>query len=575
MIKPRLIKELKDSKKYIFYIVALQCVVLLSQIAIVVSLSSTIAIVALDNFSTQDISLRVAIIIVALLVRLLCEKQMSKFSYLAAVDVKRHLRNRIFEKMLSLGSSYSQVVPTSKVLQVATEGIEQLEIYFGKYLPQLFFSLIAPIVLFVTLFPISWKASVVLLVCVPLIPLSIVLVQKIAGRLFSKYWGIYTNLGDSFLENLQGMTTLKVYSADAHAALKMDEEASRFRKITMRVLTMQLNSTSIMDIMAYGAAAIGIAIAATQYLAAEIDLQGALCITLLSAEFFLPLRLLGSYFHIAMNGMAASDKIFEILDLPEIEKGKLSLEEKNIDIYLEDVSFSYDECREILSSINMTVKQNSFVAIVGESGCGKSTIAKILTGMNRGYSGNIALTGKSLTDIDESSLHKHVVRVPHNSHIFKCSLRENLLMGNSSATDKDMLEVLEKVNLKSFFEEQNGLDTPISEDGQNLSGGQKQRLAIARALLKDAPVYIFDEATSNIDIESEEIIMDIIRDLSKEKTIILISHRLANVVKCDCIYFLQDGKISESGSHSELLGLDGNYAKIYRAQQDLERFGRG
>lgn len=574
MIKPRLIKELKDSKRFIFCIVACQFTALLSQIAIVFTLANAISLVALQGGQLADIYINVAIIVLALLVRFACERAISKFSYLASCDVKRHLRRRLLEKMIRLGASYSQRVPTSKVLQVSTEGIEQLEIYFGKYLPQLFFSLIAPITLFIVLLPISFKASIVLLICVPLIPLSIVLVQKIAGRLFSKYWGIYTDLGDSFLENLQGMTTLKVYSADGRAEEQMDEEASCFRKITMRVLTMQLNSTSVMDIIAYGGAAVGICIAATQFLNGEIDLNGALCITLLSSEFFLPLRLLGSYFHIAMNGMAASDKVFEILDLEEPCKGTLTIGEDDIDIKITGAGFSYDGQRDVLKNITMNVEPRSFVSIVGESGCGKSTIAKILSGANVGYGGSITLAKRELRDIEETSLHRCICRVTHNSHIFKGTIRDNLTIANSGATDAEMIRVMTSVKLNDLIESRDGLDTEISEGGLNLSGGQRQRLAIARALLRDAPIYIFDEATSNIDIESEEAIMDVVSDLTKTKTVILISHRLANVVKSDQIYFLSESVVRESGTHDELIDRDGEYAKLFGAQQQLESYGR-
>ncbi len=574
MVKSRLIKELKNSKKYIFCIVACQCAVLFSQIAVVFSLAGALSLMTSQVASISDFYANIAVIVAALVVRLVCERAISKFSYLAASDVKRHLRRRIFEKMVRLGGSYSQVVPTSKVLQVSTEGIEQLEIYFGKYLPQLFFSLIAPIILFATLAPISLKASIVLLICVPLIPLSIVLVQKIAKRLLSKYWGIYTELGDSFLENLQGMTTLKVYSADAEAERKMDEEASRFRKITMKVLTMQLNSTSVMDIIAYGGAAVGIAVAVTQFLYGEIDVAGALCITLLSAEFFLPLRLLGSYFHIAMNGMAASDKIFEILDLQEPDAGSLVLEDENVDISIRNVNFSYDEHRDVLHNISMEIPLHGFVSIVGESGCGKSTIAKILTGASRGYTGKITLAEKNLVDIDERSLHMNILRVTHNSHIFKGTIRDNLLVGCPSASDDEMNNALKSVNLAEFAEERGGLEAKISEDGQNLSGGQKQRLALARALLRDASVYVFDEATSNIDVESEEVIMDVVSHLTKSKTVVLISHRLANVVGSDCIYFLKEGELQESGTHEDLLQKNGEYARLFKSQERLENYGR-
>ena len=426
----------------------------------------------------------------------------------------------------------------------------------------------------------------VLLICVPLIPVSIVVVQKIAKKLLNKYWSIYTGLGDSFLENLQGLTTLKIYQVDQQKADEMDVESQNFRRITMKVLTMQLNSTSVMDIVAYGGAAVGMAVAVSEFLKGNLTVSGTLCIVLLASEFFLPLRLLGSFFHIAMNGMAASDKIFKILDLPEPQAGERTLHRLAtfqddvarlvpLEVVLEDVHFSYEEDREILKGIDLTLPAGSFVSLVGESGCGKSTIAGILAAKNRGYTGNITLGGVPLAEVNETDLMKHVVLVRHNSYLFKGTVEENLRMAKPDATKEEMEAVLQKVNLLGFLQTQNGLQTELLEKAGNLSGGQCQRLVIARALLRsDSAVYIFDEAASNIDVESEELIMNVIHELAKTKTVLLISHRLANVVQSDQIYFLKNGTICERGTHAELMEQNGAYRHLYDSQMVLENYGK-
>ena len=489
---------------------------------------------------------------------------------MACADVKRILREKIYEKMLRIGASYDQLVSSSEVVQVFTEGVEQLETYFGKYLPQLFYSLLAPVTLFIILCRISIKAGIILLICVPLIPVSIVVVQKIAKKLLNKYWSVYTELGDSFLENLQGLTTLKIYQADQKKADEMDAESQKFRRITMKVLMMQLNSTSVMDIVAYGGAAVGMAVAVTEFIQGSITLSGAICIVLLASEFFLPLRLLGSYFHIAMNGMAASDKMFNILDLAEPEDGKLEIKDGQADISFENVYFSYEENRQIIKGIDFSVKAGNFISFVGKSGCGKSTIASIMTGRCRGYSGKINIGGVSLNQISGKSLMEHIVLVRHNSYLFKGTVEQNLRMAKNDASYEEMETVLKRVNLYDFLKTQDGLQTKLSERASNLSGGQCQRLAIARALLRNADIYIFDEATSNIDIESEELIMNVIHEIAKEKTVILISHRLANVVDSDRIYYLRDGMIIESGKHEELMSIDAGYRLLYDSQMELE-----
>ena len=573
MIKTRLVKLLSHAKKYIVFQVVWKWISLLCQIAMIYAASMLLESALFDAITKNQLLLYGIVILIAISLRLICDRQASYASYEASVDVKRILREKIYGKLLKLGASYRESVATSEVVQMAAEGVEQLETYFGKYLSQLFYSLLAPITLFVILAFVNLKASLVLLICVPLIPISIVAVQKFAKKLLNRYWGIYTELGDSFLENLQGLTTLKIYQADADKADEMDEESQRFRRITMKVLTMQLNSTSVMDIIAYGGAAVGMIVTLSEYIKGNVSFSGALMIILLASEFFIPLRLLGSFFHIAMNGMAASDKIFALLDLPEPEEKEIELRKETTTIQLEDVRFAYEEERDILEGVTVELSGGSFTSLVGTSGCGKSTIAGILMGRNKGYRGSITIQDQELSKVSEKSLMDHITLVSHNSYLFKGTVRENLKMGKADASEKEMYAVLEKVNLLGFLEEQQGLDTPILERGSNFSGGQCQRLALARALLHDTPVYIFDEATSNIDMESEEMIMEVIRGLAKTKTILLISHRLANVVESDRIYMLEKGHVVQSGTHKELMESGGAYADLYRYQRDLESYG--
>ena len=574
MIKKRLVGLLSHAKKYIIYQVVWQWLALICQIVMIYSAAMLLETALFWEVTPLMAACYGGLVLVALILRFVCDRQASHASYRASVDVKRILRDKIYSKLLRLGAAYREKVTTSEVVQMAAEGVEQLETYFGKYLSQLFYSLLAPVTLFVILSFVNWQASLVLLICVPLIPVSIIAVQKIAKKLLNKYWGIYTELGDSFLENLQGLTTLKIYRSDEKKAEEMDEESQRFRQITMKVLTMQLNSTSIMDIIAYGGAAVGMIVTLTQFMKGNLSVHGALMLILLASEFFIPLRLLGSFFHIAMNGMAASDKIFALLDLPEPEEKSEWLDGMAMDIEFTGVHFSYEEDREILKGIDMEFPAGSFTSLVGASGCGKSTAAAILMGRNHGYKGSVTIEGKELADIQENSLMDQITLVSHNSYLFKGTVEDNLRMGRPDASEEEMREALKKVNLWGFLQAQQGIGTPIQERGSNFSGGQCQRLAIARALLHDTPVYIFDEATSNIDAESEEMIMDVIHKLAETKTIILISHRLANVVKSDRIYMMKEGCVTETGTHEELMEQNGDYANLYRSQMELEQYGK-
>lgn len=574
MINKRLIKTVEESRKYIGGNVVFQWISLVSNVCAMFSVTAFLQKLFYKSATVKDLAFAVAVVVVAVAVRFLCALGSGRMSYLSSKAVKKKLRELIYKKLLRLGSSYNEKVKTSEVVQVAVEGTEQLETYFGAYLPQFFYAMLAPLTLFVVLSFVNFLSAAILLICVPLIPVAIAAVQTWAKKLLSKYWGQYTTLGDTFLENLQGLTTLKIYKADEYKNKKMNEEAEKFRKITMKVLTMQLNSITIMDLIAYGGAALGVIVSVSQFALGKVSLSGCLLIILLSAEFFIPMRQLGSFFHIAMNGMAASDKIFRLLDLPEKEKRGLQQFPKEHEIKCENVSFSYDEDREILKSISMSFPVGSFTAIAGESGCGKSTVAALLTGKNTNYSGKITVGGISISEIDEDSLMKNITYVSHNSYLFKGTVYDNLIMGNPDATEEDMWKVLDKTKLSQFLKSENGLETAVAEKGSNLSGGQCQRLALARALLHDSPIYIFDEATSNIDVESENDIMEQIQNIAEEKTVILISHRLANTVKADRIYVLNDGKIAECGNHDELIKNHGVYEKMWNAQQSLENYGK-
>ena len=574
MIKTRLLALLSEGKKYIIYQVLWQWAVLLGQIISVFAIGNLVQKILEGRGNKEIVFLTLWILILMTALRFMADQMAARMSYAASAGVKRILRDKIYEKLLKLGASYRERISSAEAVQMSVEGVEQLETYFGRYLPQLFYSILAPVTLFFCLKPISLKASAVLLICVPLIPISIVAVQKIAKRLLQRYWGMYTQLGDSFLENLQGMTTLKIYQADEQKAAEMDEEASRFRKITMKVLTMQLNSTSVMDIIAYGGAAAGMILAVREFMAGNVSFGGALVIILLAAEFFIPLRLLGSFFHIAMNGMAASDKIFVLLDQEEPRQGTEDFPEDDFGIHIKNVSFSYDGKREILKDISMEFPSGSFISLVGESGCGKSTIAGILAGKNKNDQGEVCIGQTPLENIREEERMKHITLVTHNSYLFQGTVEENLRMAKPDAELSEMREALQAVNLLDFLNDQDGLQTKLTEKAENFSGGQRQRLALARALLHDTPIYIFDEAASNIDAESEEMIMDVIRKLAETKTVLLISHRLSNVTECDRIYMMEGGQIKEQGTHDQLISREGKYKMLYQEQRELEQYVR-
>lgn len=572
MLQKRLIEMVPEAKKHIAANVFLQWLSLLANIALTacvcVFLAGLVTGAALPAVPTALFCFAMAAI------RFLCMRAASWQGYLSCRRVKHTLREAIYQKLLRLGPSYAQSTATSEIVQVACEGVEQLETYFSAYLPQLFYSLLAPITLFAVLSFFYFPAALILFICVPLIPISIALVQTFAKKLLAKYWGQYTALGDHFLENLQGLTTLKIYQTDGERHAQMNEQAEHFRRITMKVLTMQLNSITIMDLVAFGGSAAGIILAVRAYAASEIGFAACLLMILLSAEFFLPMRLLGSFFHIAMNGMAASDKIFRLLGLEEPGQKNSDVRLQDTALHFSHVGFSYDGQRNILSDVSLSIPANEMTALVGKSGCGKSTVCALAAGTREGYTGSITLGGVELSALPRDVLMRTVTTVGSSVYLFKGSVRSNLLMAKPDADDAALWAVLERVALADFLRSEQGLDTTVLERGENFSGGQRQRLALARALLHDTPVYIFDEATSNIDVESEDIIMQEIRRMAHQKTVLFISHRLANVTCADNIYAFENGEIKESGSHEELLGHDGPYRRLWTLQKQLEEVGK-
>ena len=570
MIKPWLIKMAGKTRKYIGFNVLANWVALVANVVVVWSIASILMLAYEGKMKAADGYKTLIIVLVSMAVRVICTMIAANMSFHASNEIKMVLRKKIYNKMCRFGISYTDKIGTSEVVQIAGEGVDQLEIYFGSYLPQLFYSMVAPLTLFAVFFNINRKVALVLLICVPLIPLSIAGVQAVARRLLKQYWGVYADLGRTFLDNVQGLTTLKIYKADEIRHTEMNRQAERFRRITMKVLYMQLNSITVMDVIAYGGAAVGIIISIKEFIRGNVDLGGVLIIILLSADFFIPLRQLGSFFHVAMNGMAASEKMKELFEIQEPNRGVEALQGENPDLIFENVNFSYDGKRKILKDLSFQVKSGEFVCIVGESGCGKSTAALLATAAKKGYWGSIRYGNIEVNRIKEDELMKHVTLVGHNSYLFKGTVRENLLMAKPDASDIEMNKVLRDANVYDFLHEHQGLDTEIAEMGNNLSGGQRQRIAIARALLHNTSFYVFDEATSNIDMESEQMIMDTIQRLAGEKTVLLISHRLANAKAADHIYVVEDGRVAESGNHDNLMKSDGAYSRLYRKQMELE-----
>ncbi len=568
MIDKQLLKLLGGSKKYIFYTVGSMVLGLFANLTITGSICYAIHLLILKAELSAYIAPALCGI-TGIAVRYAASRITGNLKDLLGRKAKKDLREKTYNKIVKLGVRSTDGMSIAGLTQVTMEGIEQLDLYYSSYIPQFFYAMLAPIILFCVTVGIDWRVAVVLLCCVPLIPVSIVAVSKYAKKIFAKYWGKYTSMGDSFLDSVQGLKELKIFRADGAQHIKMNENAEEFRKITMKVLVMQLASSTIMDMVAYGGAGIGIAFAVTGVVDRGLSPVAALFLILVAVDFFLPLRAFGSAFHVAMNGASAGKKILSLLNQPDPVWGGDDITDTQLK--LENVTFSYDGERDVLKNVSMKFPEKGMTAIVGESGCGKSTVVNLLFGALRPKNGSITAGGKELSSLSREAYYSKLAVVSYNTYIFNTSVRENFRLAKNDVTDEEIYSALQKVNLKQFIIDNGGLDKQITEDANNISGGQKQRLALAVNLVADKDIYIFDEATSNIDIESEAIIMSNIKALSEEKSVIVISHRLENVVPADLIYYMESGEVKESGSHAELMAAQGGYAKLYSAQKQLEQ----
>ena len=567
MIDKKLFRLIVGNKKYIFIAVLLQSIGLIANVGITASVCYSLYLL-LQNGDVTKFVYPFVVAVVSIAVRYVCSRATGYIKDKLGRGVKRDLRERVYNKIVKLGVKTTDGMSMAGLTQVSVEGVEQLDLYYSSYLPQFFFSMIAPIILFLICVWIDWRTALVLIACVPLIPLSIAAVSKYAKRVFAKYWGKYTSMGDKFLDSVQGLKELKIFQADAAQHAKINKSAEEFRVITMKVLVMQLASTTIMDLVAYGGAGVGIALAICGSAFWGLNPIAALFLCLVAVEFFLPLRAFGSAFHVAMNGVSAGKKIISLLEMPEPEWGDEDIEDKAI--RLENVTFSYDGKRDVLRGVNMSFADKGMTGIVGESGCGKSTVVNMLIGAFRPQKGCVTIGGKRLENLSRENWYSHLAVVSYNTYIFNESVRDNFKMAKETVTEEEMFSALEKVNLKEFVKSNGGLDKVIIEDANNISGGQKQRLALAIALISNKDIYVFDEATSNIDIDSETIIMKNIKEISKEKSVIVISHRLANVVQADNIYYMENGEVKEVGSHEKLIEAKKGYARLFNAQKMLE-----
>ena len=572
MFDKRLFSLVPGVMRHIAGNVALQWLALLANVVLFVSVGRLLQSVLTGGATGIDLARALLVAVVAVAVRLVCQAQATKQGLAASALAKQRVRTLVYDKLVRMGPSYRETVATSEATQLCVEGIEQLEAYFGSYLPQLFYSLIASVTLFFCLAPLCTPAAVVLLCCVPLIPISLMAVMKIAKRIMGDYWHSYTDLGALFLESIQGLTTLKVFRADEERHRRMNEEAEKFRKATMRLLTMQLNSVIVMDIFAFAGAAAGIVVMLNSYAVGTVTFAGAFAFVFLAADFFIPLRTLGSFFHTATGGMAAAERMYRIIDAPEPAFGTQAVTCTSVGIECRNVSYSYDGTRTVLQNADFTARPGGFVGITGASGSGKSTLAGILTGANLSYTGSVTIGGIDLRDISAESLRDTVTYVGFRGFLFAGTVRSNLLMARAGASDDELWEALSRCRIDDFVRRSGGLDAPVSAEGTNLSGGQRQRLAMARALLHDTPVYIFDEATSNIDADSEAAIIDAVAELARTKTVVMVSHRLAALRGCDKVYVFEAGRVVQTGTHEELAKQDGPYASLWARQAELEDF---
>lgn len=568
MIDKELFKLIGGNKKYIFIAVLLQAIGLIANVAITGSVCYSVYLLTKNAEAVKFVYPLIGAV-VGIIVRYICSRATGDIKDKLGRKVKKDLRERVYNKIVKLGVKTTDGMSMAGLMQVSVEGVEQLDLYYSSYLPQFFFAMIAPVTLFLICVWIDWRTALVLIACVPLIPVSIIAVSKYAKKIFAKYWGKYTLMGDKFLDSVQGLKELKIFQADAAQHVKINERAEEFRVITMKVLVMQLASTTIMDLVAYGGAGVGIALAICGAAFWGLNPIAALFLCLVAVEFFLPLRAFGSAFHVAMNGASAGKKIISLLNAPDPEWGTENVDGK--EIKLENVTFSYDNKRDVLKNVNMTFPEKGMTAIVGESGCGKSTVVNMLVGAFRPQKGEVTVGGKQLEKLSRENWYSHLSAVSYNTYIFNESVRNNFKMAKENVSDEEIFAALEKVNLKEFIEENGGLDKVITEDANNISGGQKQRLALAIALVSGKDIYVFDEATSNIDIESEAVIMKNIKAISESRSVIVISHRLANVVPADNIYYMEEGEIKESGSHEKLMAARQGYARLFAAQKTLEQ----
>lgn len=567
MIDKELLRLIGKNKKYIFYTVAVMLLGLAANLTFTASLCYAVYLLTINPAPSAYLvpALTAA---AAAAARYAASRMTGALKDLIGRKVRKELRERTYSKIVSLGVKSTDGMSTAGLTQIAVEGIEQLDLYYSSYIPQFFYAMAAPVILFFVTVGIDLPTAIILLCCVPLIPVSIIAVSKYAKKIFAKYWGKYTSMGDSFLDSIQGLKELKIFRADAAQHIKMNENAEEFRKITMKVLVMQLASTTIMDAVAYGGAGLGIASAVTGITHRGLSPVPALFLILVAVDFFLPLRAFGSAFHIAMNGASAGKKILSLLEQPDPVWG--SEEAAGSALSIENVTYSYDGERDILKNVSMTFPEKGMTAIAGESGCGKSTAVSLLLGAIRPKSGRVTAGGTPIEKLSQNSYYSKLASVSCGTYIFSDTVRANFMLAKPDITEDEIYSALEKVNLADFIRENGGTDKLISEDAANISGGQKQRLALAVSLAADKDIYIFDEATSNIDIESEAIIMNNIRALAKSKNVIVISHRLENTVPADNIFFMRSGAVAESGTHDELMKLNGGYAQLYTAQKKLE-----
>ncbi len=568
MINKKLYKFCGNTKKYIFFAVLIDCIKLITSVAFAYVFAFLISGILSGVCVSCNYNKYIIGALLLGLIKIYLIKYSARFNFKVVREVKHSLRKSIYQKVLAMGMAYQDSLSTQELNHLSVEGVEQLENYYGSYLSQFYYALVSSLILFLSLVYFSFKIALILMLASLFIPALLQGIMKIVRNVQKKYWKKYATVGDMFLDSVTGITTLKIFEADADRSNKMDKSAEEFRKQTMRVLGMQLNSIMLIDWVVYVTSATVIIIAAKLYIDNNIDMFAFIAILMLSAEFFVPMRMLTAKFHVAMTGVAAGESILEFLEIENTRYEGTKVFEKNANISLKNFHFAYNDETEILKGIDITFESGKFTALVGASGSGKSTIASIISASlkskDKVYYGSL-----HIEDMMQGEITKNVIRIPHNSHIFYASVRDNVLMGKNNVSDEKIIDVLKKLKMWDFLQAKDSLDTMLLSGGKNISGGQSQRIAIARALIQDFNVYIFDEATSNVDVESEEIILDIIKELAKTKTVIYISHKMSVVSLADYVYVLQDGKISEAGKHNDLMKNKGLYHQLYTEQAEL------